>query len=99
MKRHQKICFSRKKNVGKANLGRNENHCHPQDDQIKVSQEKKDAVWLQASELYLNVYAHRFSGNHSKEIRNFKYNIVTWYLCAILSSITLITTCTAIVSL
>lgn len=59
---------------------------------------KKDADWLQAGELYLNAYAHCFSGNHSKEIRNFKYNIVSWYLCASWSSVMLITTCTAIVS-
>lgn len=60
----------------------NENHCHPQDGQIKLSQERKDEVWLQVGKLYLNVCAHCFSGKHSKEIRNFKCNIVSWYLCA-----------------
>lgn len=36
-----KLCFGRKKYVGKANLSRKENHCHVQDGQIKLSQEKK----------------------------------------------------------
>lgn len=78
----ENLCFGRKKYVGKVNLSMNENHCHPQDGQIKLSQERKDEVWLQVGKLYLNVCAHCFSGKHSKEIRNFKYNIVSWYLCA-----------------
>lgn len=53
MKRHQKLkfCFRRKKDVGKANLSRSENHCQPQDGQTNPNQEeKKTTVWLQIGE-------------------------------------------------
>lgn len=37
----EKLGFGRKMYAGKANPSRNENHCHPQDGQIKLSKEKK----------------------------------------------------------
>lgn len=76
MKRPQKLKFSfrRKKDVQKANLSRSENHCRPQDGQINLSQDKKDAVWLQIGELLNKVLPSLFlSGKHPKERLNFKY--------------------------